>query len=146
MQQAFAVSERRGCGVLGQSRYGHRYTAQLPEAEERLSESIVSPVTKCGRCGFRRITTILPWDRWEVNHKRAERIRRRKALKVPRWQPTRGRLWVNDGSCVPGFVPCTRDHVWSHGFVADRTHNGRPLRLLTCDRRVIPRVPGNPGG
>ena len=35
-----------------------------------------------------------------VNHKRVERIWRQDGLKVPQRQPKRGRLWLNDGSCI----------------------------------------------
>ena len=35
-----------------------------------------------------------------MNHKRVERIWRSEGLKVPKRQPKRGRLWLNDGSCV----------------------------------------------
>ena len=37
---------------------------------------------------------------WVVNHKLVERIWRREGLRVPARQPRRGRLWLNDGSCV----------------------------------------------
>jgi hypothetical protein len=37
---------------------------------------------------------------WHVNHKRVERIWRREGLKVPHKQKKKGRLWMNDGSCV----------------------------------------------
>ncbi len=37
---------------------------------------------------------------FKVNHKRVERLWRREGLKVPRRQPKRRRLWLNDGSCV----------------------------------------------
>ncbi len=36
----------------------------------------------------------------EVGHKRVERIWRQEGLKVPERQPKRGRLWLNDGSCI----------------------------------------------
>ena len=65
-----------------------------------------------------------------MNHKRVERIWRREGLKVPKKQPKRGRLWLNDGSCVrlrPSYV----DHVWSYDFVQDRTSDGRAFRMLT---------------
>jgi transposase InsO family protein len=65
-----------------------------------------------------------------VNHKRVQRIWRREGLKVPKKQPKRGRLWLNDGSCIRRR-PEYPNHVWSYDFVADRTHDGRPLRLLT---------------
>ena len=65
-----------------------------------------------------------------MNHKRVERIWRQEGLKVPRRQPKRGRLWLNDGSCIR-LRPQRKDHVWSYDFVADRTEDGRPLRILT---------------
>ncbi len=45
-------------------------------------------------------------------------------------QPKRGRLWLNDGSCIR-LRPLYRGHVWSYDFVASRTHDGRALKLLT---------------
>ena len=65
-----------------------------------------------------------------MNHKRIERLWRREGLKVPSRQRKRRRLWLNDGSCVR-LRPQRPNHVWSYDFVHDRTHNGRPLRLLT---------------
>ena len=49
---------------------------------------------------------------------------------MPRKQPKRGRLWRNDGSCVR-LRPTHRNHVWAYDFMAARTHNGRPFRILT---------------
>ena len=65
-----------------------------------------------------------------MNHKRVERIWRREGLKVPQKQPKRGRLWLNDGSCVR-LRPTHRDHVWAYDFVQSRTHDGRSFRMLT---------------
>lgn len=65
-----------------------------------------------------------------MNHKRVERIWRQEALKVPQKQPQRSRIWLNDGSSVR-HRPTHRDHVWAYDFVQARTHDGRPLRLLT---------------
>jgi transposase InsO family protein len=73
---------------------------------------------------------LLRIDGWGVNHKRVERIWRLEGLKVPAKQPKRGRLWLNDGSCVR-LRPERRDHVWSYDFVSARTSDGRPLRFLT---------------
>ena len=65
-----------------------------------------------------------------MNHKRVERIWRQEGLKVPRRQPKRGRLWLNDGSCIR-LRPLHKNHVWSYDFVSTRTHDGRALKLLT---------------
>jgi putative transposase len=65
-----------------------------------------------------------------VNPKRVARIWRREGLRVPQQQPKRARLWLNDGSCIR-LRPEHRNHVWSYDFVHDRTHDGRPLKILT---------------
>ena len=45
-------------------------------------------------------------------------------------QPKRGRLGLRDGSCVR-LHPAWPNHVWCYDFVATRTQDGRPLRVLT---------------
>ena len=64
-----------------------------------------------------------------MNHKRVERIWKQEGLKVRKKQPKRGRIWLNDGSCIR-LRPLYKHHVWSYDFVADRTHDGRPIRML----------------
>jgi putative transposase len=66
---------------------------------------------------------------WEVGTDRVQRIWRREGLKVPQKQRPRGRLWLNDGSCVR-LRPEHANHVWSYDFVSAMTHDGRTLRLL----------------
>ena len=67
---------------------------------------------------------------WKVNHKRVERLWRREGLKVPKKQPKRRRLWLTDGSCMR-LRPTHRNHVWAYDFVSCRTHDGRPIKILT---------------
>ena len=76
------------------------------------------------------ITGLLKQEGWRVNRKRIERIWRREGLKVPQKQPKRKRLWLNGGSCIR-LRPMYKNHVWSYDIVSDRTHDGRPLRVLT---------------
>jgi transposase InsO family protein len=92
-------------------------------------ERIIALATQYGRYGYRRITAMLRHEGWQVNHKRVERIWRREGLKVPKKQPKRGRLWLNDGSCIR-LRPEYEDHVWSYDFMAARTADGRALRIL----------------
>ena len=66
---------------------------------------------------------------WRVNHKRVKRIWRREGLKIPRRQPKRGWLWLNDGSCVRRR-PERRNHVCAYDFCVERTRDGRPVRML----------------
>jgi transposase InsO family protein len=91
---------------------------------------MIELASEYGRYGYRRITALLRHDGWKVNHKRIERLWRREGLRVPSKQPKRGRLWLNDGSCIR-LRPQYKDHVWAYDFVHARTHDGRPLRMLT---------------
>jgi putative transposase len=102
----------------------------VSEEEERLRERIVDLACAYGRYGYRRITGLLRNEGWRVNHKRVERIWRQEGLKVPQKQPKRRRLWMNDGSCIR-LRPERKDHVWGYDFVAERTSDGRALKILT---------------
>ena len=82
-----------------------------------------------GRYGYRRIAALLRDAGWQVNDKRVERLWRREGLKVPSRQPKKGRLWLNDGSCVR-LRPEYRDHIWSYDFVHCRTDDGKVFRTL----------------
>lgn len=65
-----------------------------------------------------------------VHHKRVERIWRQAGLKVPKKQPPRRRLWLTDGSCIRLRAEHP-NHVWAYDFMATRTEEGRPVKLLT---------------
>ena len=91
---------------------------------------MIEMASSYGRYGYRRITALLRREGFGVNHKRVERIWRREGLKVPEKQPKRGRLWLNDGSCVR-LRPEHKDHAWSYDFVLARTCDGRAFRVLT---------------
>jgi len=79
---------------------------------KKLVADITALATRYGRYGYRRITALLNERGWQVNHKRVERIWRQEGLKVPKKQPKRERLWLNDGSCIR-LRPEYKDHVWS---------------------------------
>jgi putative transposase len=116
--------------VLGQHRSTQRRRPQGRGDEERLTADIVELARRYGRYGYRKIAALLRSTAgWAVNDKRVERIWRREGLKVPARQPKRGRLWLNDGSCIRLRAEQT-NHVWSYDFVEDRTHDGRRYRML----------------
>jgi transposase InsO family protein len=98
--------------------------------EAELTAAIVRFATKYGRYGYRRIRQLLVDEGWRVSVKRVYRIWRREGLKVPKKQPKRGRLWLNDGSCIR-LRPERPNHVWSYDFVQDLTADGRRFRMLT---------------
>ena len=144
MREALAISYRRACRVLGQVRRTQRYTPIVAYHEAVLTANVVSLACEYGRYGYRRITALLQSDGWRVNHKRVERIWRLEGLKVPARQPKRGRLWLNDGSCIR-LRPEPRNHVWAYDFVFDRTREGRPLKLFTVVDEYTGRVPDDRG-
>jgi transposase InsO family protein len=95
-----------------------------------LTRAIVTLASQYGRYGYRRITALLSMAGWRVGRDRVQRIWRREGLKVPKKHKPRGRLWLNDGSCIR-LRPERANHVWSCDFVEGRTHNGRSLRIMT---------------
>ncbi|MEM7188429.1 MAG: IS3 family transposase [Pseudomonadota bacterium] len=126
----FGVSQRRACRVVGQHRSTQWRKPQKLDDEDALTSAIIELASKYGRYGYRRVTALLRRDGWYVNHKRVARIWRREGLRVPQKQPKRGRLWLNDGSCVR-LRPERPNHVWAYDFVQDRTRDGKTFRMLT---------------
>ncbi|WP_090757493.1 IS3 family transposase [Paracoccus chinensis] len=129
VRQKLQVSERLACRVLGQHRSTQRKVPRGRADEDALTADIVALASQYGRYGYRRITALLRNAGWTVNMKRVERIWRREGLKVPQKQPKKGRLWLNDGSCIR-LRPERPNHVWSYDFVESRTHDGRKFRML----------------
>ena len=127
--QQLSVSERRACKVLGQPRSTQRLILYVPDDEPILVSRIIELAERFGRYGYRMITGLLREEGWKVNHKRVERLWRREGLKVPKKQPKRGRLWLNDGSCIR-LRPQYKHHVWGYDFMTARTANGRAFRIL----------------
>ena len=127
--QELSVSERRACKVLDQARSTQRLKPYIPDDEPQLVAEIIELAEKYGRYGYRMITGLLRLNGWKVNHKRVERIWRREGLKVPKKQPKRSRLWLNDGSCIR-LRPQYKNHVWSYDFITEKTADGRAFRTL----------------
>ena len=123
-------SERHACRIVRQPRGTQRYTTIVRADEDALTGAIVALASQYGRYGYRRIQKLLCDSGWNVGCDRVQRIWRREGLKVPQKQRPRGRLWLNDGSCIR-LRPQHRHHVWSYDFVEAQTHDGRKLRLMT---------------
>jgi transposase InsO family protein len=126
----YNLSERQACRIVGQPRGTQRYTVIVRADEDVLTRAIVELASQYGRYGYRRITALLKGAGWDVSTDRVQRIWRREGLKVPKKQKPRGRLWLNDGSCIR-LRPERRNHVWSYDFVEAQTHDGRKVRLMT---------------
>ena len=98
--------------------------------EDALTREVVALASEYGRYGYRRITALLRGRGSHLGEDRVQRIWRREGLKVPQKQRPRGRLWLDDGSCLR-LRPERANHVWSYDFVSAMTHDGRTLRMLT---------------
>ncbi len=127
--QGLAVSERRAQEYSSNAARLRDTSPYGRDEEERLVARSIELATQYGRYGYRRITALLNQEGWLVNHKRVEWIWRRAGLKAPQKQPKRGRLWLNDGSCIR-LRPEHKDHVWSYDFMVARTAEGRAVRIL----------------
>lgn len=123
------VSERRACRAIGQVRASYRYVPRPDPDRARLRERIIALAKEYGRYGYRTVTAMLRREGWDVGKDAVYTIWRHEGLKVPQKQPKRARLWRADGSCRR-LRPAYRHHVWSYDFVAERTHDGRPFRIL----------------
>jgi len=127
---AHPYSERRICRALGIQRSSIRYIPEPRSDEGPLRADVVRLAAQYGRYGYRRVTALLWQEGCKISPSRVERIWKQEGLKVPQKQPKRGRLWLNDGSCVR-LRATHKNHVWSWDFVMDRTDDGRVIKILT---------------
>jgi transposase InsO family protein len=127
--KVFKISQRRACQIFDQHRSTQRYKKVGNEEKLEVRARTIELASEYGRYGYRRITALLRKEGYQVNPKRVERIWKQEGLKVPQKQPKRGRLWLNDGSCIR-HRPLFPNHVWSYDFVQDRTEDGRTFRIL----------------
>ena len=115
--------------MLGQHRSTQRYSPRGREDEDRLVADMIELARQYGSYGYRRVAVLLRDAGWQVSVGRVERLWKREGLKVPRKQPKKSRLWLNDGSCIR-LRPEHRNHVWSYDFVHCRTDDGKAFRTL----------------
>lgn len=124
------MSEREACRALGTNRGSHRRPKKVAADEAELTGDIIRLATQYGRYGYKKVTALLKVEGWPVNHKRVERIWRQEGLRVPERHKRRGRLYLNDGSCIR-LRSCWPNHVWSYDFVFARLMDGTKIRFLT---------------
>lgn len=127
--EKYKLSERRACRMLLVNRTVSRYEPVKRADEDDIRGKILYLACNFGRVGYRMVTYMLRNDGIIINHKRVERIWRAEALKLPKKQTKKRRLWMNDGSCVRLRAE-RKNHIWSYDFVEDKTVTGRKLRWL----------------
>ncbi len=126
------VSERRACRVVGQHRSTQRYVAVPGDFEQRLVKQMRQLAEAHPRYGYRRVHALLVADGWAVNVKRVHRLWRLEMLKVPsrKAKDSGGRAQGGDANSAWALPAIGPNHVWSYDFVAARTDDGAPLRIL----------------
>ena len=130
MRQVLGMSEREACRALGQNRGSFRRPKKVASDELALTADIIRLASKYGRYGYKKVTALLRIEGWPVNKKRVERIWKAEGLRVPECHRKRGRLYLNDGSCIR-LRPCWKNHVWAYDFVFERLMDGTKIRFLT---------------
>lgn len=115
--------------MIGQLRSTQRYQPKPNPAKDGLRDRVVAVASEYGRYGYRQVTRLLNLEGFDIGKDRVYTIWREEGLKVPQKQPKRARLWLADGSSVRKR-PTHKNHVWSYDFVHDRTHDGKPFRVL----------------
>ena len=130
LQQEFATSERRACGVLGLPRSTQRYAVKPRTSEVAICQRLRTMVRQRPRFGYRRLTQLLKREGWTVNSKRIHRLCRIERLKVLQTVRNKRAIGVSANACDVRKAE-HMNHVWTWDFVFDRTTNGTMLKWLS---------------
>jgi len=136
LRQAFQMSERRACLVIGTDRASVRYRAVRPE-DGVLRERLKALAQQRRRFGYRRLYVLLRREGQVVNKKRVQRLYREERLTVRR----RGGRKRALGTRRPLEVAMAANQRWSLDFIHDQLTDGRRFRILAvvddCTRECL---------
>ena len=136
LRQAYEMSERRACRVIGTDRSSVRYVATRPD-DGHLRERLKALAQERRRFGYRRLHVLLRREGHLVNRKRVQRLYREEKLTVRR-RGGRKRALGERRPIEPALVANQR---WSLDFVADQMTDGRRFRILEvfddCTRECL---------
>ena len=123
-------SLRAACRALRLSWSSFCYRAKKASDQAlRLAAAIIDYSKRYPRYGYRRIRALLIRAGWTVSRKLVQRIRRAEGLGVKPPKPRRHRRGASTGKHPTRALH--PHHVWSWDFVASRTDQGAPLRILS---------------
>lgn len=124
------------CSLRAACRYLHLHWSSFcyrakaaKEKMVRLVAAIIKVSKEHPRYGYRRVRALLVNDGWQVSRKLVQKVRRAEGLIVK--PPKRKRRRQGQSTGKMPTVATHPNHVWSWDFVADRTDNGAPLRVLS---------------
>ncbi len=126
IRQAYDLSERRACGLVGITRWSNRYqSCRDPQLDLRMRLRELAGTRV--RYGYRRLTVLLRREGRQVNAKRVYRLYCEEGLQVRTKKRAKRATHVR----VPLAVAKRRNQRWSMDFVSDRFSNGLWFRVLT---------------
>ena len=136
LRQAYEMSERRACRVIGTDRTSGRYQGVRP-ADNALRERLKALAEERRRFGYRRLHVLLRREGHVVNKKRVQRLYREERLTVRR----RGGRKRAIGTRRPIARPLAANQRWSLDFVSDQLTDARRFRILAvvddCTRECL---------
>ena len=115
LRQAYEMSERRACRVIGTDRTSVRYQGVRP-ADDALRERLKALAEERRRFGYRRLHVLLRREGHAVNKKRVQRLYREERLTVRR----RGGRKRAMGTRRPIATPLAANQRWSLDFICDQ--------------------------
>lgn len=124
--EAYRVSERRTCRLVGLCRSTKRYVGRR-DPQLALRRRLRELASVRVRFGYRRLTILLRREGWRVNAKRIYRLYTEMGLAVR----TKVRKKIARRRPVIVEVAAAANERWSMDFVAARLEDGRPFRILT---------------
>ena len=125
VRQAFEISERRACTILGVDRTSMRYAHRRSDDGD-LRSRLREIALERRRFGYRRLGIMLAREGIVMNHKKLLRLYREENLRVRR---RRGRKRAM-GTRAPMTLPQGPNQRWSLDFVSDTLVCSRRIRIL----------------
>lgn len=125
LEQAFEMSERRACDVIGVDRSAVRYRSRRPD-DAALRARLRDLAAERRRFGYRRLHVLLRQEGLVENRKRTQRLYREEGLTV---RKRRGRKRAT-GTRAPILTVAAPNARWSVDFVHDQLADGRRLRVF----------------
>ena len=124
VQQAYAFSQRRACGLLTLAVSSYRY--QTRREDEPLRTRLVELARCKPRFGYRRLHVLLRREGEAVNHKRVQRVYREAGLGLRR---RKRKHCVRVGQPLRAWTAANQE--WALDFVHDGVGCGRAIRVLS---------------
>jgi|SRR5579883_2076627 len=125
LEEAFEVSQRRACRVIGTDRTSVRYRRRRPP-DSALRSRLRELAAQRRRFGYRRLHILLDREGIHMNHKKLRRLYREERLQVRR----RGGRKRALGTRRPMTLPQGPNQRWSLDFLSDALSDGRRFRIL----------------